>query len=172
MSISKTSTTLTLSAVALGSILVLTNGADAEQAAGSQAPARAAVVDSLRLEVPFQGGASAFLDLGKKGLGAGDIFVGSDLPVTNRSTGKKVGSMDGWEIILSGRHDGSVAGATVLRLADGNVIIDGMVRHTDDPNTFAVTGGTGSYVGVGGTMTVLRENRRRKVVIMRLEIVR
>ena len=80
--------------------------------------------------------------------------------------------MDGWEIILSGRHDGSVAGATVLRLADGNVIIDGMVRHTDDPNIFAVTGGTGSYVGVGGTMTVLRENRRRKVVIMRLEIVR
>ena len=64
MSISKTSTTLTLSAVALGSILVLTNGADAEQAAGPQAPARAAVVDSLRLEVPFQGGASAFLDLG------------------------------------------------------------------------------------------------------------
>ncbi len=172
MSISKTSTTLTLSAVALGSILVLTNGADAEQAARPQAPTPAATVDSWRLEVPFQGGASAFLDLGKKGLGAGDIFVGSDLPVTNRSTGTRMGSMDGWEIILSGRHDGSVAGATVLRLADGNVMIDGMVRHTDDPNIFAVTGGTGSYVGVGGTMTVLRENRRRKVVIMRLEIVR
>jgi hypothetical protein len=172
MAISKTNVTLTLSAVALGSILTLAHGADADPAEGPQAPTSAAVVESMRLEVPFQGGADAFIDLGKKGLGAGDLFVGSDLPVSNPSTGKKVGSMDGWEIILSAHHNGSVAGGTALRLADGNVIIDGMVRHTDDPNVFAVTGGTGSYVGVGGTMTVVRENTRRKVVIMRLEIVR
>jgi hypothetical protein len=171
MAISKTNTMLTIGALALGSILGLAHGADADEADGAPAPTSAAVVESLRLEVPFQGGAAAFLDLGKKGLGPGDLFVSSDLPVTDAATGKRVGSMDGWEIILSAHHDGSVAGETVLRLADGNVLVDGMVRHTDDPNVFAVTGGTGSYVGVGGTMTVVRENTRRKVVIMRLDIV-
>jgi hypothetical protein len=35
------------------------------------------------------------------------------------------------------------------------------VRDFDDPNTFAVTGGR-TYVGVGGTLTVVRE----KVVLV------
>jgi hypothetical protein len=172
MTINKTVGTLTLSAVVLGSLVAISSGADAEQAGVAPTPLATAVVETLRLQVPFQGGTGAYVDLGKKGLGAGDIFVGSDLPVRNLATGKRIGSMDGWEIILSAHHDGTVAGATVLHLADGNVIIDGMVRHTDEPNIFAVTGGTGTYVGVSGTMTVVRENRRRKVNIMRLEITR
>ena len=172
MVITKTNASLTLSALALGSILTLAQGADAEQSEGARASTPAAPVESLRLEVPFQGGAFAFVDLGKKGLGPGDMFVTSDLPVIDPSTRKRMGSMDRWELILSARHNGSVAGETALRLADGNVIIDGLVRHTDEPNVFAVTGGTGSYAGVGGTLTVVRENTRRKVVVMRLEIVR
>jgi hypothetical protein len=172
MANSKTNTILTLSAVALGSILLFTNIADADSVEGPHEVAPAAVIESLLLEVPFQGGAFAFVDLGKNGLSPGDMFVSSDMPVSNASTGKKLGSMDGWEIILSAHHNGTVAGTTLLRLPDGNVTIDGTVRHTDDPNTFAVTGGTGTYAGVSGTMEVVRENTRRKVVIMRLELTR
>jgi hypothetical protein len=172
MAISKTNTTLTLSAVALGSILLFTHGADADDLHPLPAAAAPTVVKSLQLEVPFQGGAFAFIDLGKKGLTPGDMFVSSDLPVSNASTGRKLGSMDGWEIILSAHHHGTVAGSTMLRLPDGNVTIDGTVRHTDDPNTFAVTGGTGTYSGVSGTLAVVRENTQRKVVIMHLELTR
>jgi hypothetical protein len=35
-----------------------------------------------------------------------------------------------------------------------------------------VTGGTGRYLGVGGQFTLLREDRHRKVTVMRLELVR
>ena len=47
-----------------------------------------------------------------------------------------------------------------------------MIRHTDKPLRQTVTGGTGRYAGVGGQLVLLKENSKRKVEVMRLELVR
>ena len=162
MAITKTNTTLTLSTVALGSILLLPTGPTPNEAGLPRQQRHQLGPVLAAWKFPSRAERSPYRPR-KEGARPGDMFVSSDMPVHNASTGERIGSMDGWEIILSAHHDGSVAGATVLRLADGNVTIDGIVRHTDEPNIFAVTGGTGTYVGVSGTLTVVRENTRRKV---------
>ena len=59
-----------------------------------------------------------------------------------------------------------------MRLTGGHVDIDGIIRHTDDPLQMTVTGGTGSYLGVTGQLTMIKEDAHRKVSIMRLELIR
>jgi len=169
MWINRTAALLSVGVATLGSALAFANSLGGD--AGAAPPAPASVTETIRVEVPWQGGTFAQIDLGRQGLGPGDMFVGSNLPIRDPVTGKRIGSTDGWEIILSGRHNGTVAGQSVLRFANGSVIVDGLVHHTDKPNVFAVTGGTGSYSGVGGTMTLLREDSKRKVEIMRLDLV-
>jgi hypothetical protein len=73
---------------------------------------------------------------------------------------------------VSKRHDGTVVGQGTLRLPGGHVELDGVVRHTDSPFRASVTGGTGRYLGVGGQLTLLKEDHVRKVVVMRLELTR
>ena len=75
-------------------------------------------------------------------------------------------------MIVSARHDGTVTSQSTLRLPGGHIDIDGVIRHTDHPLRNTVTGGTGRYLGVGGQLTLLREDQHRKVEVMRLELVR
>jgi hypothetical protein len=105
-------------------------------------------------------------------LGAGDMFLVTDLPVLDGRTGRRLGQSDGVELILSARHAGTVTDQTTLRLPGGHVEIDGIIRHTDAPLRMTVTGGTGRYAGVSGQLTLLREDTDRKVSVMRLTLLR
>jgi hypothetical protein len=94
------------------------------------------------------------------------------MPVLDNATNVRIGSSDAVELIVSRRHDGTVTSEGTLRLRGGHVELDGVVRHTDSPFRVSVTGGTGKYLGVGGQLTLLREDTKRKVVVMKLELVR
>ncbi|MFC4784217.1 hypothetical protein ACT8ZV_07070 [Nocardioides sp. MAHUQ-72] len=129
-------------------------------------PAR---TETMVLAFPWVGGHMRYIDNGKAGEGPGDLFLGTDGPILDNATGQRVGVGDFVELIVSGRHDGTVTGQTTLRLAGGHVDLDGIVRHTDDPFRTPVVGGTGRYVGVTGQLTLLRSDSHRKVEVMRLE---
>ena len=126
----------------------------------------------LTLSSPFEGGDFHYIDLGKKGLGPGDMFTITGLPVHDENTGRRIASVDADETILSARHDGTVIQEATYRFADGTVTVAGAIRHTDHPIRLPVTGGTGEYVGVTGQLRELREDNDRKVVIFRLVLIR
>ena len=168
--LSKT-TTLSLSAVAIGS--ALTFGALHNPAVSSPAARKAVpTVEVMLVDIPWTGGHDGYLDAGKKGLGPGDQFFLTDLPVYEHGTSHRIGSLDAVELILSARHDGTVTEDSTYRFPGGTVNTHCILRHTDDPNRCAVSGGTGDYLGVSGQITYVRENSKRKVNVMRLELVR
>ena len=168
--LSKT-TTLSLSAVAIGS--AVTFGAWHNPAVSSSAAREAApTVEVMLVDIPWTGGHMGYLDAGKKGLGPGDQFFLTDLPVYEHGTSHRIGSLDAVELILSARHDGTVTDDSTYRFPGGTVNTHCVLRHTDDPNRCAVSGGTGDYLGVSGQVTYVRENSKRKVSVVRLELVR
>jgi hypothetical protein len=159
-------------------LLVNTTGSAASStaAAGSRADAQSSAsgrnVETLILAFPFQGGHTKFIDRGKKGLSPGDLFLGTGLPILDNQTGRRIGTSDSVELIVSTRHDGTVTSQSTLRLPGGHIELEGVARHTDAPFRVTVTGGTGRYVGVGGQMTLVREDNQRKVSVMRLKLLR
>lgn len=171
----RTATLTTLSALAVGSILAATAaiaGSPPDATTSTQAPQpSAASADTMTLAFPFEGGHQRFIDQGKKGVDAGDFFLSTDMPVLDHATGDRIGTSDAVELIVSGRHNGTVTSHSTLRLPGGHVDLDGVVRHTDAPFQVSVTGGTGKYLGVGGQLTLLREDIKHKVVVMKLELV-
>lgn len=127
------------------------------------------VTKTILLSSPWTGGHGHYLDRGRKGPSWGDAFFATDLPLYNEHTGRRIGSSDAVELILSGRHDGTVTSQQTLRLPGGHVDLDGIVRHTDDPLRVTVTGGTGRFAGVAGQL-VATEDAKRKVSVLRLEL--
>ena len=126
--------------------------------------------ETINFSVPWNGGHNKTLDLGKKGVTPGDEFLVTGVPLYDTQTGKRIGAMDGTETIVSLAHHGTVEQPSTLRLHDGLVMVDGIVRHTNDPLRIAVVGGTGRYYDVRGQLTVLREDSKTKRVIMRLDL--
>jgi hypothetical protein len=124
--------------------------------------------EHLRLTVPFNGGKQTHIDLGRHGFGPGDMFLSTGMPV--RAHGKRIGTLDGVETLLSAAHHGIVSQQATLRLRGGNIMMDGIGRHDDHPFRLAVTGGTGTYSNVRGQLTVVREDDRRKINIVRLDL--
>ncbi len=163
--------TLTLSAVAIGSALTFAAWPN-PAVSSSAAPEAAPTVEVMLVDMPFNGGHGGYLDNGKKGLGPGDLFFATDLPVYEHGTSHRVGSLDGYELIVSGRHDGTVTSDVTYRFPGGTITTHCILRHTDDPNVCAVSGGTGDYLGVSGQVTYVRENRKLNLNVMRLELVK
>jgi len=87
------------------------------------------------------------------------------------AAGRRIGAADAVELILSGRHDGTVTRQSTLRLPGGHVEVNGIIRRTDDPIRVTVIGGTDQFAGAGGQMVLLRENADRKVSVVRLELI-
>jgi hypothetical protein len=141
-------------------------------AAGSASTSRDAQVRTRVLAIPWDGGQQRFVDFGRKGITPGDLFLAVGMPVFDNTSGKRIGSQDVVELILSARHDGTVTAQTTLRLHGGRIDIDGVIRHTDKPLRMSVTGGTGRFAGVSGQITLLKEDEHRKVSLMRLRLVR
>jgi hypothetical protein len=119
----------------------------------------------------FQGGHQRLINRGPKSIGPGDLFLSTGMPVLDTATGHRIGTSDATELIVSTRHDGTVLGQSTLRLRGGHVELDGVVRHTDSPFRVSITGGTGRYLGVGGQLTMLREDDVHKAVVMKLELI-
>ena len=67
------------------------------------------------------------------GLGPGDMFTITGLPVHDETTGRRIGSVDATETILSAWHDGTVIQEATYRLRGGTVTVSGALRHTDHP---------------------------------------
>lgn len=173
------STSTRITATALGALMLGTGVGLTALAGGSPTVATAesnprppSSSETMVLAFPWVGGHQQNIDTGKKGPGPGDLFLGVGMPVLDNATGRRIGSSDAVELIVSARHDGTVTSQSTLRLPGGHIDLDGVVRHTDDPFRITVTGGTGRYAGVGGQLTLLRSDSKRKVEVMRLELVR
>jgi Allene oxide cyclase barrel like domain len=110
---------------------------------------------------PFVGGHNRYLDLGRKGISPGDMFLSTDVPIHDAS-GKRVGSSDGMETIVSGRHDGTVMLQGAARLRDGRIELAALLRHSDEQQTGIVTGGTGAYAGARGYATVVEDRKHKR----------
>jgi hypothetical protein len=160
---------LTLGTLAAGTAGALTvTAAAGSDSAGAAGPEHQ---QSIVLDMPFTGGHSHYIDNGRKGVSAGDEFLSVGQPILAHGTNHRIGSSDAVELIVSGRHDGTVTAQGTLRLRGGHVQLDGIVRHTDDPLQVPVVGGTGAYAGAGGQLTLLREDVKHKVSISRLDLV-
>jgi hypothetical protein len=120
---------------------------------------------TLTFTEPFVGGRTRYLDLGKKGISAGDMFLSTGSPVFDLQTGKRVGTSDGMETFVSLRHQGTVWLHGTARLRDGRIEAGGLLRHSDRKQSLPVTGGTGAYVGVRGEMTVTEDRKHKRNVI-------
>ena len=125
---------------------------------------------TLTLSFPWDDhGKTRYIDLGKKGEGPGDLFLTSGVPVRDERTGRRVGEIDGFEVILSRAHNGTVFQSGSLNLRDGSIQGAGIIRHTDAEQAESLTGGTGAYANTRGQMTV-REDSRRKVNILTVKL--
>src|SRR3954451_5909712 len=125
---------------------------------------------TMTLSTPFDGGHSAQLDIGKRGFSAGDMFTVTGQPVSDEATGRRIGSLDAIETLVSRRHHGTTSMAATLRLAHGTLHGAGVIRHTDAHPRLPVTGGTGTYAGARGQLTITEDDTHKKT-IMRLELV-
>ena len=156
--------------VVLAGATVLGQSGTASSAPPSRGDPAQQVELTMLLSTPWLGGHQHYIDRGKKGPSAGDLFLGTDAPVFDEGTGDRIGSADAVELIVSGRHNGTVTGQQTLRLPGGHVDVDGIMRHSDKPLQLPVIGGTGRFAGAGGQLTLVREDRERKVSIMKLEL--
>src|SRR3954463_12924967 len=141
------------------------------EATSPSAASSAPETETMVLAFPWQGGHQKFIDTGKKGIGPGDLLLGVGMPILDNATGKQIGTSDAVELIVSGRHDGTVTSQSTMRLPGGHIELDGIVRHTDKPFRTSVIGGTGSYLGVRGQITLLRSDKDRKAEVMKLELI-
>jgi len=158
-------------AVAVLGVLAAASATLPSSAATRHAP-RGEVHEVLILDEPFEGGSTKFIDVGAKGVGPGDTFLSTGLPAYLHSTGRRIGTFDGVETIVSAKHDGVVDESGTLRLRDGLVMFGGVVRHDDDPFSSPVIGGTGRYSKARGQIVQLREDSARKVTVARLDLYR
>lgn len=116
---------------------------------------------TLTFTEPFVGGKTRYVDVGRKGISPGDVFLSTDVPLFDLQSGKRVGTSDGMETFVSLRHQGTVWLHVTGRLRDGRIEAAGLLRHSDRRQSLPVTGGTGAYAGARGEMTVT-ENRKHK----------
>jgi hypothetical protein len=164
-------TPLSVATIAVTGILVA--GTVATVTASADPPAmRQLDHETLTIDEPFQGGTGSYIDLGTKDIGPGDMFLGTGVPALSHATGKRIGTFDSAETIVSGAHNGIVDQTTTLRLRDGLIMFGGVVRHDDKPLRSAVIGGTGRYAQARGQLTELREDTGRKVTVLRLDLYR
>jgi hypothetical protein len=90
-----------------------------------------------------------FNDVGAVGDSPGDYGVFRD-PVTNPRSGKTLGTID---VQCIAAYSDQCRGSISLD-GRGQITFDGITPLNVDPDEFAITGGTGEFVGAGGTLMV------------------
>ena len=151
-------------AATAGALALYGTAHDTQQAAAAAAPR------TLTLSVPWDDrGKTRFIDRGKKGESPGDLYLTSGVPVRDERTGRRVGELDAWEMILSMTHNGTVFQSGAVHLRDGSLQGAGIIRHTNGDQAQSLTAGTGAYANVRGHVTN-REDPRRKVNILEITL--
>lgn len=148
---------LITSAAVVGTAVVANADSSATQPNGTR---------TITFTTPWSGGEQTYIDLGSPGQGPGDVFLVADLPVL--VGGKRIGSLEGTETILSAAHDGTVSQQVTVRLPGGSVMLEGVGRHNDSPFRLAVAGGTGKFNRARGEMVVVGEDEPNKQNIQQL----
>lgn len=118
------------------------------QAAPPAAQGRERAGNVIRLTELFTD-SFTFVDTGDAGDSIGDYGVFSD-PVADTKSGRVVGRID---VQCIAAYVDQCRGSISLD-GRGQITFDGVTPVDVDPDVFAVTGGTGRFAGVGGTMTV------------------
>ena len=108
------------------------------------------------------------IDAPPRGESAGDRFVFSS---TLRRDGRLAGRLEGDCLAVDPTYEGLACTATAI-LADGRITLQGAAVNKRIPGgvggtreEYAVTGGTGAYVGAGGTMRRSGDGRRDTLTI-------
>jgi hypothetical protein len=124
-------------------------------AAGPQAQAAVRAGDRawrpwkvIRLNEVFTD-AFTFVDVGEPGESPGDYGVFRD-PVSNPRTGRVLGTVD---VQCIAAYADQCRGSITLD-GRGQITFDGITPLNVDPDKFAITGGTGEFVGAGGELVV------------------
>jgi hypothetical protein len=118
---------------------------------------------TITVTTPFDGGSTRHVDLGRKSPrgGPGDLFLATGVPLSDEQTGRRVGTLEGVETVLSAAHGGTVSFSGTLRLQGGTLQVEGVIRHSDRHPALAVVGGTGDYAGASGEMTDAEDEKRK-----------
>ena len=138
-----------LAAIA-GALLLVTSGS--AQSTGER---------TLTFFEPNKGGTFKFVDEPPRsgprhGISIGDEIAFSD-PILDHPGGSALGRAYGTGTFVKGSKPGNalVLGRGALKLADGEIVVEGLLRSTDSPHTdtLAVVGGTGAYEGARGSFS-------------------
>jgi hypothetical protein len=152
--------TLATAAAATGA-LALTGATHAPAASTIDAP------ETLMFSEPFAARDRhyQYVDLGKKGMSPGDVILHTRSPGVDARTGRRLGSSDGVETILSLKHAGTVAVSDTVRLPGGRIQVAGSVRHGERTQALAVIGGTGRYANARGQVTITEDTKHKRNLI-------
>jgi hypothetical protein len=120
---------------------------------------------TLTFTEPFTGGHNRYVDIGRKHISPGDMFLSTDVPMYDAQSGRRVGSSDAMETMVSLRHNGTAMLYGRARLADGVIELAALLRHSDRDQTAVVVGGTGAYAGARGYATVVEDRKHKRNVI-------
>jgi hypothetical protein len=108
-----------------------------------------------------KGSTFKFIDEPPKSRRGHEISIGDEIafsqPILDRRGGTAIGRAYGTGTFVKGTKPGNalVLGRGALKLADGEIIVEGLLRSTDSPHTdtLAVVGGTGAYEGARGSFS-------------------
>lgn len=153
--------------IVIGALITTTAVIGTAVAANAQGPTTERKgARTIVFTTPWTGGEQTYIDLGPAGQGPGDVFLIADLPV--HVGGKRVGSLEGLETIVSDAHDGTVSQQVTLRLPGGNVMLEGVGRHDDASFRLAVVGGTGNFRTARGELIIVGEDAEHQQNIQKL----
>jgi hypothetical protein len=101
-----------------------------------------------------QSGFDRMIDVGRKSFSPGDYSVGVK-PLFDPATGSRKGTLVSTFTFVQpiGKNGGRGYVEGTHELADGKITFYGSFSFSDDDVAFAVTGGTGAYSAVRGTVT-------------------
>lgn len=123
----------------------------------SHAPISSAQATGTHLEVfVVEGPFEKDIDVGKAGFPTAGDYAVEYQPILDPADGSDLGrSISRLTIVkrLAKRQDFAVVLSSTLRLADGNLVLEGGVRFSEfsEGGAVAVVGGTGAYAGARGT---------------------
>ena len=139
----------------IGSIAIVTGGVAAWVSPVTTASAGASQIEVFKPDGPYE----RVVDVGKRGIGAGDQILQSQ-PLLDPSDGSKVGrAVARVELVKHNERDDLVIIDATIQVEGGDIVVYGAARlsQLETGATFAVTGGTGAYDATAGTMTATVE---------------
>jgi hypothetical protein len=106
---------------------------------------------------------SSFADIGKKDNGGpGDVYTSQQSLET--ADGTTVGAVNGFGVNL---HRPYVFFHWTAKLRDGTLTVESAVDLMRKAAIYPISGGTGRYAGVWGTVTVSKAGNNRSLVVVR-----